>query len=115
MARRVAEPVAEAFRSRGMDRLAPVIRGIIEHLVVPAVERLRSAEAVDMSSAVCRALPTMVIASIMGVPKTMLPQVIRWSDAMGAGGPAYITGDEAARIKQATQMPRQRLPIISVK
>jgi cytochrome P450 len=93
---------AEAFRAQGLQRLAPSIRLYVETLVAPVVERLRSGEAVDLSSTVCRALPTMVIAAMMGVPEAMLPAVIGWSDAMGAGGPAYLAGADAARIKQAS-------------
>ena len=85
---------AEVFRKQGLDRLAPAIQRIVETLVAPAVERLRSGEAVDISSTVCRALPTMVIAAMMGVPEEMLAHVIGWSDAMGAAGPAYVAGEE---------------------
>lgn len=86
---------AEAFRKPQLEALRPAIVSLVDELLAPVSERLKSGASVDFASALCRPLPTMVIALMMGVPRDMLADVVRWSDAMAAGGPAYL--EEAAR------------------
>jgi len=87
---------AEAFRLQGLEALRPQVEAIAAGLLGPAAQRLRDGEPVEMVGAVCRPLPTLVIALMMGVPQAMLGDVVRWSDEMAGGGPAYLA-DEAAR------------------
>lgn len=87
---------AEAFRMRGLEAIRADIAAIATGLLDPVGQRLRDGEAVELVSALCRPLPTLVIAKMMGVPPEMLGDVVRWSDEMAGGGPAYLA-DEAAR------------------
>lgn len=87
---------AEAFRMRGLEAIRADIAAIATGLLDPVGQRLRDGEAVELVSALCRPLPTLVIAKMMGVPSEMLGDVVRWSDEMAGGGPAYLA-DEAAR------------------
>lgn len=87
---------AEAFRMRGLEAIRADIAAIATGLLNPVGQRLRDGEAVELVSALCRPLPTLVIAKMMGVPPEMLGDVVRWSDEMAGGGPAYLA-DEAAR------------------
>lgn len=86
----------EAFRLQGLERLRPQVETIAAGLLEPVAQRLRDGEPVEMVSAVCRPLPTLVIALMMGVPRAMLGDVVRWSDEMAGGGPAYLA-DAAAQ------------------
>lgn len=86
---------ANAFRPAALKNLKQSISDIIDELLAPVSERLRNGETVDLSDTVCRPLPTLVIAQMMGVPRDRLNDVVTWSDAMAGGGPAYL--DEATR------------------
>jgi cytochrome P450 len=88
---------ANAFRAPTLERLRPTIQGMAEALVAPVAERVRAGETVDLVANLCRPLPTLVIALMMGVPEEMTPQVVAWSDEMAAGGPGYDT-DPAIQI-----------------
>jgi cytochrome P450 len=90
---------AEIFRRQGLERLKPTIVRIVEDLLAPLEARVRAGEAVDMIGALCRPLPTLVIAKMMGVPDDRLDDVVRWSDAMAAGGSAYRLDGGQALIK----------------
>jgi len=74
-----------AFRKQGLDQLRPTLQTMVDGLIKPLAERLRSGETVELSSALCRPLPTMVIAAMMGVPDAMQADVVRWSDTMAVG------------------------------
>jgi cytochrome P450 len=94
---------AAAFRPKGLLALRPAVQAIVDELLAPVVERLRGGEAVDLSAAVCRPLPTRVIALMMGVPQEAIPDVVRWSDAMATGNPAYFTEEQARRARAARE------------
>lgn len=89
---------AEAFRVTGLARLRPEIAALVDRLLAPVVAQLRTGEAADLTAGICRSLPTMVIARMMGVADSMLDDVVRWSDAMAAGGTAYLDENEAVRL-----------------
>lgn len=89
-----------AFRKQGLDTLRPTIQTMVDGLIKPIAERLHAGETVELSKALCRPLPTLVIAMMMGVPDAMLPDVVRWSDEMAAGGSAYLPEDEVKRLRQ---------------
>jgi len=90
-----------AFRKQGLDQLRPTLQTMVDGLIKPLAERLRSGETVELSSALCRPLPTMVIAAMMGVPDAMQADVVRWSDTMAAGGSAYLPEEELQRRRLA--------------
>lgn len=80
---------ADAFRLPALEPLAPVLRHMIDDLLAPVVEELRAGRPIDLVRALCRPLPTLAIAHMMGVPGQMMDKVVAWSDQMAAGGPAY--------------------------
>jgi cytochrome P450 len=94
---------AEAFRLPAMDVLRPRIRAITSELISPLAERLRSGEAVDIGAALCRPLPTLVISAMMGAPDALMPDIVRWSDAMAAGGPVYLIDQAATEAREAAK------------
>ncbi|WP_162527211.1 cytochrome P450 [Sphingomonas solaris] len=100
---------AEAFRKQGLDRLRPAVERIVAGLMAPVAARLNDGEAVDLSQTLCRPIPTLVIALLMGVPDEALPDIVRWSDAMAAGGTTYLSETEAARARIAREAAKQGL------
>ncbi len=86
---------AAAFRPQSIVERGEDIDLIVEALLTPVVERLKDGEAVNLSTALCRPLPTMVIALMMGVPRQRLDDVVQWSDALAGGSTSYV--DEARR------------------
>jgi cytochrome P450 len=91
---------AASFRPSGVGKLQGVMAGICDELLAPVLERLRAGEVVELTESLCRPLPTLMIGHMMGVPREMLPDIVRWSDEMAAGGPAYsddADGEERAR------------------
>ncbi len=98
---RLRQVWAAAFRQQGLEALRPVVQATVDRLLAPVVERLRSGEAVDLSDAICRPLPTMVIALMMGVPDEAIPDVVRWSDAMASGSASYLPEAQAKRARAA--------------
>jgi cytochrome P450 len=80
-----------AFRHSAILALRPRVADIVERLTLPVIEQLRAGEAMDLSAAICRPLPTLVIAMMMGVPDEMLPDVVRWSDAIAGGATNYMS------------------------
>lgn len=88
----------DAFRKPKLDELRPKVEEIVARLLAPVAERLHDGEPVDITATMCRPLPTMVIALMMGIADEMQPDIVRWSDAMAAGGSAYIS-EEVARTR----------------
>ncbi|MFV8817900.1 cytochrome P450 [Haliea sp. E17] len=86
---------ADAFRPLALRDLREELGSLLGELMAPLLARLRDGETVDLSAALCRPLPTMVIARMMGVPRESLADVVRWSDAMAGGSTSFL--DEAAR------------------
>ncbi len=86
---------AGAFRPVALQALRAEVQSLVDELVAPLAARARDGESVNLSAALCRPLPTMVIALMMGVPRETLPDVVRWSDAMAGGSTSFL--DEAAR------------------
>lgn len=100
---------AESFRKQGLDRLIPAVRRTVDTLLDPLAERLRAGEAVDVTEAVCRPLPTVIICLMMGLPEDGIADVVRWSDAMAAGGATYLSGEDALRARQAREDAKDAL------
>jgi cytochrome P450 len=86
---------ADAFRPAALKAFRATVAKIVDDLLDPVAEKLNDGEAVDLTDGVCRSLPTLVIALMMGVPQEMLADVVRWSDAMAGGGANYLS--DAAR------------------
>lgn len=100
---------AEHFRQQGLDRLIAPLERIVSDLLDPVAQRLRDGEAVDVTQAVCRPLPTMVIALMMGVPAERIDDVVRWSDAMAGGAATYLSDEEATRVRAVREDAKQSL------
>lgn len=86
---------AESFRPQAMASLRGDVAEIIAELIKPVAEKFHSGEAVNISLALCRPLPTMVIALMMGVPRERLSDIVQWSDALAGGSTSYV--DEASK------------------
>jgi cytochrome P450 len=56
----------------------------VDDQLQPFVERVRSGEVVDAVADLARGIPTLVIASMLGIETSMFKQFSAWSDAMGA-------------------------------
>lgn len=102
----------EAFRKPALDRLRPQVESIVDALLAPVIARIGAGEAVDLVDALCRPLPTRIIALMMGVPDEAVADIVRWSDAMAAGGASYgveaqaIADREAAKADLADYLAR---------
>lgn len=94
---------ADAFRLQALEALAPRLKAMIDGLLAPAVEALREGRPVDLTRALCRPLPTLAIAHMMGVPSEMMDRVVTWSDQMAAGGPAYGRDASALDAREAAK------------
>jgi cytochrome P450 len=81
---------------------------MIDRMLAPLVERLKSGESVDLVAGLCRHLPGYVIARLLGVPPEMQDSIVRWSDEMAAStadgydidyetNAAWQTGERAKR------------------
>jgi cytochrome P450 len=100
---------AEPFRMQGLVRLRAVIKAAVDELLAPVAERLKSGQAVDLHDAVCRPLPTLVIAHMMGIPRDMIGKVVAWTDEM-ASGPGYLINAAAlARREEAKSLMAEYL------
>lgn len=99
---------APAFQRQAIARLRPDIERIVDTMLLPLEERLRAGETVDAFKDFCRDIPAYVIAAMLGLPESARPDIVRWSDLMGAavisapsadGGmtPAWIAGEQAKK------------------
>lgn len=73
-----------AFTRNAIEGLRAKVGELADTMLDPAEERLRAGETVDMEKAICRDLPAYVIAHFMGIPDRYRPDIVRWSDALGA-------------------------------
>jgi len=69
--------VLRAFTSRRIAALAPEIEVLCHQLI----DTLRSDD-FDLLPAYCTPLPVTIIARLLGVPESMAPDLLRWSNAM---------------------------------
>jgi cytochrome P450 len=72
------------FERQALECHRRLVEEIVESQVGPFVERVRSGEVVDAISNMTRAVPTLVIARMLGVDESMHRQFSAWSDAMGS-------------------------------
>ncbi|MBN9887574.1 cytochrome P450 [Salipiger abyssi] len=71
--------VLRAFTSRRIAALGPEIAALAHGLIDAFPDGL-----VDLLPAFCQPIPVIVIARLLGVPDTMAPQLLSWSNAMVA-------------------------------
>lgn len=99
---------APAFQRQAVNRLQPEIERIVDAMLAPLEPRLRSGETVDAFRDFCRDIPAYVIAAMLGLPESARPDIVRWSDLMGAAvisapsadgsmTPAWIAGEQAKK------------------
>ncbi|WP_218834937.1 cytochrome P450 [Rhodococcus sp. ACS1] len=60
-----------------------MIGQIVATATADLIERVRSGEVVDAVAAFTRSIPTIVIATLMNLPKERVPEFIAWTDQMG--------------------------------
>jgi len=77
---RLRKLVNRAFVSRRIEMLAPVIEKLCHELI----DRFPENEPFDLLPAYCEKIPVMVIADLLGVPRSMADQLLEWSHAMVA-------------------------------
>jgi cytochrome P450 len=97
---------APAFRRRALESRGQMISEIVARSVDPYVERLRDGEIADAITGMTRAIPTTVIATMLGIPTEDVPQFTAWSDTAvnliegytdhSPAGAAKIAAGEAA-------------------
>jgi cytochrome P450 len=74
---RLRSLVLRAFTNRRIKALAPEIHALTAELI----DAFPEAD-FDLLEAFCRPIPVIVIARLLGVPETMAPDLLRWSNAM---------------------------------
>jgi cytochrome P450 len=74
---RLRSLVLRAFTNRRIKALAPEIHALTAELI----DAFPEAD-FDLLDAFCRPIPVIVIARLLGVPETMAPDLLRWSNAM---------------------------------
>jgi cytochrome P450 len=75
---------APHFERRSLESMRAQIEAISAPQVDAFVERVRSGEVVDAVANMTRAIPTLVIAKMLGIDESMHGEFSSWSDAMGA-------------------------------
>jgi cytochrome P450 len=74
---------APYFRRDTLLDQQQMIGEVVDSQIGPFVERLRAGEAADAIANMVRGIPTLVIAHMLGIDKSMFRQFSAWSDAMG--------------------------------
>jgi cytochrome P450 len=75
---------ASDFQRGSLESQRPLVEQVVAQQLGPFVERVRSGETVDAVAEMTRSIPTLVIASMLGIETAMFKQFSAWSDAMGA-------------------------------
>jgi cytochrome P450 len=76
--RRYRNLVSAAFTPRAIERMRDRVAAITQELL----DEARQTGRMDFASAIAYPLPTMVIADLLGVPRSDLPQFKRWADGL---------------------------------
>jgi cytochrome P450 len=71
---------AKAFRASAMESLRGLTVEVVDTHLLPFVERVRSGETVDSVSELTRDIPTVLIASLLGVPSSDVGLFTKWSN-----------------------------------
>ncbi|SEO49662.1 cytochrome P450 [Trujillonella endophytica] len=72
------------------ERRRELVTRIVAARVGPFAERLRAGEVLDAVGSLTRAIPTLVIAEMLGVEPEMVDRFSAWSDAIGASAAANV-------------------------
>jgi cytochrome P450 len=75
---------AQDFQRGNLECQRALVERVVAQQLDPFVDRVKSGEAVDAVTAMTRNIPTLVIASMLGIETAMFEQFSAWSDAMGA-------------------------------
>jgi cytochrome P450 len=73
---------AKDFQRGTLQQRREMIESVVAEQIKPYVSQLRTGSAIDVLG-LTRAVPTMVIAHMLGVPPEDFEQFVAWSDAMG--------------------------------
>lgn len=76
--RRYRNLVSAAFTPRAIENLRDRVAAITQELL----DEARQTGRMDFASAIAYPLPTIVIASLLGVPRSDIPQFKRWADGL---------------------------------
>lgn len=82
---------SDAFRPRSLAALRDVVAGVVRQRLYPVVQRMRAGERVEVVGDLTRAIPTEVVAYLLGIEPDMVAQFTSWSDAMGASAEGYTS------------------------
>ena len=74
---------AEFFQRDSLLDTRQLITDVVTSQVQPLAARLRDGETIDAIANMTRAIPTLVIAQMLGIDESMHEQFSAWSDAMG--------------------------------
>jgi cytochrome P450 len=74
---------AADFQRGTLEGQRALVDRVVAERLDPFVERLRSGETVDAVAELTRSIPTLVIASMLGIETAMFAQFSAWSDSMG--------------------------------
>jgi cytochrome P450 len=83
-------PALEAWEGR--------LSELVAEQVDPAIERMRAGETVEAANGMCRAIPTLAVAGLLGLPKEDFPEFGAW--ARGIGLILDARGDSSARSEE---------------
>lgn len=95
---RLRNLVLRAFTSRRIAALAPEITALSEQLIaaLPAGE-------FDLIADFAQPLPVIIIARLLGVPESMAPELLRWSNTMVGMYQAGRTAEDETRAAEASR------------
>lgn len=99
---------AKHLQRDSMPPLEPMIRELVDWRLLPFMERIRAGESVEARKYLTRGIPTLVIATLLGIPRERFEEFGEWSDNMSgilvvtmdpaeAGRETFRTGLEATR------------------
>src|SRR5205823_1065500 len=71
---------AKAFRPSSLQPMEGLVAEIVENRLLPFVERIRDGETVDSVAECTRDIPTLIIAHMLGIPASDVPQFTTWSN-----------------------------------
>jgi cytochrome P450 len=74
---------AKDFRRGTLAQQRAFIEKVVDEQTRDVIARLRAGETIDAVTGMTRAIPTVVIATMMGVREAEFQQFVDWSDAMG--------------------------------
>jgi cytochrome P450 len=95
---------AEDFQREELQQVRPAVEEIVAAQVGPFAARVRDGDVVDGIADMARAIPTSVIAHMLGVEPEMYRQFARWSDAMGRNSEGLLdVTDRGAELRRRSQ------------